>query len=286
MLKSANFLNGDVQRGDKMSANAELASTMHSVNGWEDQQQEADAASDSPFPFGWRTIVETLPNGEITYYNIPLTQADFLNPQLGDHVTQSDSHIKFVISLVNRFVNYYLNDQTVGVFSDLKMLWGIPDEKEPAPDLAIVPNLQDKQKHRSSFDVTQEGTRPCLVVEVMSPQYPGDDTDKVAIYQRVGIAEYIIVKPYFEREMKPMELLGYRLEQGRYCKIQPDTHGRLLSHTTGVWFGLDGKKRFLILTDATTGERLLTSEEEHAARLDAEAEVARLRSLLSKRNGS
>lgn len=237
------------------------------------------------FPFGWRTVVETLPNGEVTYDELPLTQADFLNPQLGDHLTQSDSHIKLVMSLLGRFVTFYSTNPTVAAFSDLKMLWDIPNEKEPAPDLAIVPNLRDKTKHRSSFDVAAEGTRPCLVVEVMSPQYPGDDTVKVGIYERVGIAEYIIINPHFERKRKAMELIGYRLEQGRYRRIQPDAQGRLFSQTTNIWFGVDAQKRTLILTDATTGKRLLTAEEEHVARVAAEAEVARLRALLDKRNG-
>lgn len=64
------------------------------------QQLETDP---DPFRYGWRTVAETLPNGTIGYHNLPLTQADFLNPQLGDHRVQSDQHLILVISLYNRF---------------------------------------------------------------------------------------------------------------------------------------------------------------------------------------
>jgi Uma2 family endonuclease len=252
------------------------------------------------FPYGYRLVAEVQPDGSTNYSYIPLTQADFLDPQVGDHLVQSDQHFQFVVSLFNRFSAHYRHDPTVGVFSDLKMLWGISKEKEPAPDLAVVPNITDKKKHRPSFDVQEEGTRPCLVVEVVSPHYPGDDTTKVDIYERVGIEEYIIIDANFAEDESEIELTGYRLVNGRYRLIRPDPQGRLLSQTTNVWFELDQKKRNLFLVDATTGKRLLDYEDVSDAlqettealaatnrvlmaerqRADAaEAEIARLRSL-------
>ena len=254
------------------------------------------------FPYGWRTIAEVQPDGSTNYIDIPLTQADFLDPQVGDHLVQSNKHLQFVVSLFNRFSAYYRHDPTIGVFSDLKMLWGIPKEKEPAPDLAVVPNITDKEKHRPSFDMQEEGARPCLVVEVVSPHYPGDDTIKVDIYERVGIEEYIIIDAQFDEDEGEIELTGYRLVNGRYRLIKPDSHGRILSRTTNIWFELDQKKRNLFLVDASTGKRLLKHEEasdaleETAAALAAtnralieerqraeaaEAEIARLRSLVA-----
>lgn len=233
-----------------------------------------------PFPYGWRTVAARQPDGSTRYLDIPLTQNDFLDPQVGDHLVQSDAHLKLMLSLIDRFEQQYLHDPTVGVFGDLKMRWGMPGEKEPAPDLAIVPNLQDKEKLRSSFDVVAEGTLPCLVVEIVSPQYPGDDTTKVDIYTRVGIPEYIIINPHFEQRHGEIELTGYRLVEGRRQRMRPDARGRLLSKTTNVWFELDVQKRKLHLVDATTGKRLLTHTEERQRADAAEAEIARLRALL------
>lgn len=254
----------------------------------------AGGEGSDPFPYGWRTVAARQPDGSTRTVDVPLTPNDFLDPQVGDHLVQSDAHLKLMLSLIDRFEQHYLHDPTVGVFGDLKMRWGIPGEKEPAPDLAIVPNLQDKEKPRSSFDVVAEGTLPCLVVEIVSPQYPGDDTTKVDIYTRVGIPEYIIIDPHFEKRHGEMELMGYRLVDGRRQKIRPDAQGRLLSQTTNVWFALDAKKRTLHLVDARTGKRLLTHTEERERadaeaqraiaerqRADAaEAEIARLRALL------
>lgn len=234
------------------------------------------------FPYGYRTMAEVQPDGTTKYIYIPLTQADFLDPQVGDHLVQSNKHLQFVVSLFNRFSAHYRHDPTTGVFSDLKMLWGISGEKEPAPDLAIVPNLIDKEKPRPSFDMQEEGTRPCLVVEVVSPHYPGDDTIKVDIYERVGIEEYIIVDAQFDEEDGEIELTGYRLVNGRYRLMKPDPQGRILSRTTNVWFELDQKKRNLLLVDATTGKRLLKHEEANDALDETLEALTAANSALSK----
>ena len=248
----------------------------HHTNGAKEEPVDA-------FPYGWRTVAEIQADGSTRYVDIPLTQADFLDPQVGDHLVQSHQHAQFVVTLINRFSAHYEHDPTTGVFSDLKMLWGIPGEKEPAPDLAIVPNIKDNEKKLSSFAVKKEGARPCLVIEVVSAHYPGDDTTKVDIYERVGIEEYMIIDAHWEEDDGEIELTGYRLVNGRYRRIRPDPQGRLFSKTTNVWFALDETKRDLLLTNAITGKRLLKYKERGEALLaerqraevaDQRAEVA------------
>lgn len=92
--------------------------------------------------------------------------------------------------------------------------------------------------YRKTFDVQKEGARPCLIVEVISPLFPGDDTVKVDLYQQMGIAEYIISKPQTE-DNDPGKLIGYCLKAGQYQPIQPDQQGRILSRTTNLWFALN-----------------------------------------------
>jgi Uma2 family endonuclease len=222
------------------------------------------------FPYGWRILQEVGPDGQTLYREVPLTPEDFLDPQIGDHFVENSLHSQLISTLFVVFQNYYLNDPNTGVFSNLKMQWSIPDLKEPAPDIAVVPNIRHKETVRSSFDVIEERTRPCLVIEVMSPHYPGDDTVKVEIYQQAGVAEYIIINPHSDDETLPFTLQGYRLVGGRYREMTPDAEGRLLSQTTGIYFGLDKSRRRVLLTSAATGERLLTPEEEKTARETAE----------------
>lgn len=224
-----------------------------------------------PFPYGSRFVKEVLSDGKVTYRQVPLTQADFLDPQEGDKLVQNSTHSYLSMVLFGILDNHYRTNPRVGVFSDLKMYWGIPGLKEPAPDIIVVPNLKrDKRAHRGSFSVKKEKAHPCLVIEIVSPTYPGDDTDKVEIYQKAGIAEYFIFDPKGGGR-KDWEIQAYRLVEGTYQKIEPDAEGRYLSQSTGIYFTLNEDKSWLLCFDSVTGKRLLTFREEQAARIEAEA---------------
>jgi len=224
------------------------------------------------FPFGWRDVTETLADGTVTRHQIPLTQADFLNPQEGDRMPQDSRHSQLMIALYDMLEKHLDSQPGLVVLADIKMRWGIANLKEPAPDIAVIPSVLDKTAIRGSFDVTKHGTRPCLVIEIMSPNYPGDDTDKVAIYEQAGIEEYIIINPHFEKDSRPLELSGYRLVAGKYQPIIADAKGRLLSQTIGVKFGVSRRNpRQLILIDVHTNQPLLTNKAEKVARLKEQA---------------
>jgi len=227
-------------------------------------------ANKDPFPYGWRYIIETTPDGKQTYRQVALTQADFLNPQLGDQMIQNTKHFQLMKDFAVMLEIRYQADETMAVFADLKMIWGINGLSEPAPDIAVVPNIKNKAADRNSFKVKEEGTRPCLIIEIVSPNYPGDDTDKVEIYAKAGIAEYFTIDPYFGDELLESRVTGYRLIGGRYEKMQPNKAGYLLSETTGLYFGLTADKRSVVLVDVFTEQRLLRPHEIEKARLQAE----------------
>jgi Uma2 family endonuclease len=223
------------------------------------------------FPYGWRYVLKPSLHGEDNYDQIPLTAADLLNPQLGDQVPQRNAHFQAVVDLVGSLKTYYANDPNIGVFGDLIMDWGIPGLSGAAPDIAIIPNLQRKPADRGIFKVVDEGTRPCLVMEVMSPGYLGDDTNKVTLYAQAGIAEYLLIKPDLTHEIPRYELSGYRLESGVYQPLAPNERGQLLSQTLQLWFEVADQGQQVRVTDVRTGQPLLTQIEEAAARLAAEA---------------
>jgi Uma2 family endonuclease len=173
------------------------------------------------------------------------------------------------------------------VSSDLKMLWRIRGLPGPAPDVAVIPGVRDKFRMRPSFDVRREGTRPVLILEVVSEepeQWENDHREKVAIYERAGVEEYVILDPPTGSGDR-CALTGRRLNAaGRYEPIAPDAAGRLLSATTGLLFAVSPGGTTLHVFDAATGERLLTSREAREAQAAAEqraeraeAELARLR---------
>lgn len=230
------------------------------------------------FPYGWRQVREMLPSGKVRHQEIPLTLADLLDPQLEDVMPQNTEHLQCSVDLYNMFHTRYLDKPTIGVFADLKMRWGIAGLEEPAPDIAVVMNLKNKTKSRSSFSVRKEGTRPSLVIEVMSPHYPGDDTEKVTIYKRAGVTEYLIINPYSKELTIDYTLSGYRLRSGVYQPITPDAQGRLFSQTTQVLIGVADHGQRIRLKDAITGEWLLTAAEtEKARQQEQDARIAEAR---------
>lgn len=239
------------------------------------------------FRHGSRIVYMPQDDGSIAWREIPLSAKDFLNPEEGDMMVQGNWHDWVLSALKDMLKRWLERSPDVTVFSDFKMLWGIPDLPEPAPDVCVVRGLRDRRRYRGSLDLEAEGVRPCLLIEVVSPTYRRQDYDaKVKIYERVGIDEYLIVEP---RAGEPFVLTGYRLDDaGRYRPIDADANGRLLSESTGLWFRPHPEpdfdsERFVVVEDAATGERLLTAEEEARRRREAEAEVARLKKELARR---
>ena len=249
---------------------------MPAVEEWETAAAELD-----PFRYGWRPRYVLLPNGKLEEQQIPLTAEDLLDPQLGDVVTQSDPHFGLLLVLAELLRRYYSSRDDIFVSGDLKMLWGIRGLANPAPDIAVIPRVRRKHdSKRTSFNCKREGTRPCLVIEVVSSidrETRRNDYDKkVEIYRRAGIPEYLILDPPTPATGERLLLTGYRLgADGRYRRIEPDSRGRLLSMTTGLLFGVAGDECTPQVFDASTGERIPTSDELAAARRASE-EKARL----------
>jgi Uma2 family endonuclease len=245
---------------------------------------EADFPSDDPCRLGWRLRSVRLADGSSELREEPLTEEDLLDPQMGDHVVQNSWHIATVYMVYDVLTWRYESRPDVFVSSDLKMIWGIPGLPGPAPDIAVIPGVRDKGRLRRSFKVRQEGTRPALVLEVVSeePEHQSaDHQKKVRIYERAGIPEYFILDP---PSPDACRWTGYRLNaSGRYEPIPPDAEGRLLSVSTGLRFGVSPGGKSILLIDAATGEQQLSAAE---GRRKAEAEVVRLKAELDRLKAS
>jgi Uma2 family endonuclease len=259
-----------------------------------DWETEASSPGADPFRYGWRIRPVRLPSGEVTEQQIPLTPEDLLDPQLGDVVVQSVDHYWEAHDVAGPLRDHFASREDVLVASDVKLLWGIPKLAEPAPDVAVIFGIRDKKAKRDSFDCVREGTRPSLVIEVVSSRDAelrrNDYERKPAIYERAGVPEYIILDPPAPFTKNRCLLTGYRFgADKKYQPIQPDARGFLLSETTNLLFGVAEDGQTLQVIDAATGERLLTSLEEKRARRAAEerakaaeAEIASLRAELER----
>lgn len=241
---------------------------------------------------GWRYVRVKLPDGREVSQTVPLTPADFLNPQEGDVMPQRPFHAQATRDLADMLQTRYAGSPAVTVFNDLIMDWGIAGLPNPSPDVSIVPEVRDPERERGGrFNVVLEGTRPALVIEVVSPQYRKEDReDKVAIYAKAGVREYVIFDHRTRRGQGIDEVLGYRLLENAYLPISPDEDGFIYCETVGLRMGLENGR--VVLIDGETGARLPThteavarAEAEAAARQQAEARLAELEAELERLRG-
>lgn len=241
------------------------------------------------------------PGGKMELVELPLTPELFLNPQLGDKWMQGKRHYKAAHELFGILEDYFESDPDVMVTGDMKHHLD-PRLPAPGPDISVIRGIRNKAADRESFDAAEEGTVPCLILEVVSPRDSAirrtDLTDKVELYERAGVREYVIVDSTWRD--RRFRLLGYRLDRsGRYRPIPLDPEGRLLSETASLWFQAspDGDRVFVF--EDPGGRRLLNQKEERKraeaaekraqreekARKAAEAENARLNAELDRLRG-
>ena len=233
------------------------------------------------------------PNGGFELREFPLTPEYFLDPQIGDQMVQGSLHGETIRLLCDLIERSFSSRDDVFIASDVKMLWKDRDRRRPVPEVMVVRGKRDRQ----SFNVAKEGVRPCLVIEVVSPKKADlrrtDKVDKVELYAKEGITEYLILDPPRPKTTPGFQWTGYRLdEDGRnrhYRLIEPDAEGHILSETTGLKFGVSPDGQQVFVFEASTGERLLTAAEiqakgfrEAEARKAAEAENARLREQIAR----
>ncbi|MES1242394.1 MAG: Uma2 family endonuclease [Acidobacteriota bacterium] len=242
--------------------------------------------------------------GRMELVSMPLTPELFLNPQVGDHMTQGKRHFDTACQIADRLVDFFRPVPDVLITVDMKHLFG-PGLDQPGPDISVIRGVRNRDADRESFDVMAEGVRPCLIIEIVSPLSSRirktDLEDKVTLYRRVGIQEYLIVD--CQRRDRRFRLIGYRLGLSGYRPVEPDEQGRLLSETTGLWFQVspDGNEVWLFehpsgkplptrqeirdLAQAASEARKMAEEKARAeteARHAAEDEVVRLRAEIER----
>ena len=128
----------------------------------------------------------------------------------------------------------YFKDQgkTVFVASDLHSLY--PGERAFYPDLLVVFDVPDH--HRRSWNVLREGKGLDFVMEILSRETKRKDrVEKLNLYARVGIPEYMIFDP------DALSLRGYHLVKNIYQEMA-ETDGYCFSKILGLQVRVDGDK--------------------------------------------
>jgi len=209
---------------------------------------------------GWHEELIEQPDGTVEIVWTPLTAAEFLHPREGDHLPINTFHDRIVSTLKDLLRRWFSHQPNTCIFSDLLIQWDI-DLGDHSPDVWVAFGVSDPDRDRSTFVVAEEGVRPSLIVEVVSPHYRKEDREtKVLHYAQAQVQEYIIVDRRNYRGKSLEEVIGYRLAaSGSYQPITPDEEGRILSQVLGLWISL--REGQIVLENAETGERLLTALE-------------------------
>ncbi len=266
----------------------------------------ARASTEELAECGWRYEEVPQPDGTMKYVMVPLTEEEYLHPKEGYHMPNNTFHADTISDARDMLARRYANQPTVGVFTDLLIIWDIPDLGDHSPDVCVIFGVKDKDRDRPHFKVAEEGVRPSLMIEVVSGRYRKADREtKVEEYESAGVQEYVIIDRRRRRGQTSYEVLGYRLVRGRFRPISPDEQDRILCRMVGLWLSMSEGR--VVMEDAESGERLLTSRElearvreeqtareaaearareEQKAREVAEAEVARLRAELERLRGA
>jgi len=215
-------------------------------------------------------------DGRMELLELPLTPELFLDPQLGDKMVQGFPHVRVIFSLYELISRHLSSEPGTYVFSDLKHLIG--PGLGPAPDISVVRGLAPDRDFES-YDLRSE-VPPCFVIEVISPSDARirrtDEVDKVKVYEKVGIEEYLLVDLPRRANGHRFQLKGYRMgPDRRYLPMQADAEGRLASNTIGLAFGVSSDGGRVYVFDVETGERLLNAIEQEQAMKAAEERAAR-----------
>lgn len=232
----------------------------------------ADAATTAdPFPYGWRYVKMAGPDGIVRTERVPLTADQAWHPEEGDQVTENSQHERWRTYLGSVFAARLAGDPTAAVLSDVLVKWDHPTVRPTGPDVAVLLGVQE-QRVWGTFDVAEEGARPALVIEIVSPSSTETDrSGKRDEYEAVGVPLYVLVDAVGLRDPAPLRLIAYRLGATGYEVMPPDERGWLWLEPVRVWLGVEhGRPRCY----DEAGQPIPDYLEQAAARAEAETRAA------------
>ena len=210
---------------------------------------------------------------------VPTDTADLYPDTDGQPIAASDLHLEILIRLLQALRAYFSEMPEVYVSGDILTYYIEGDPRAVcAPDVLVTFGIGQKQRH--TYKVWEEGKVPDFVMEFSSrTTYQNDLTDKMTLYARLGIPNYLLYDA--EALYLPSPLMGFQLVKGVYVPILPGVDGSIHSDILGLDFHI--RERRLEVYDPVREQWLQTPAETAEARAEtAEAEVARLQAELER----
>ncbi len=201
---------------------------------------------------------------------MPLEQEVEYPTSDGQPMAETPEHQTVMIDLILGLKSRYAEVPDIWVGGNFFLCYekGNPNA-HVSPDVMVARGVE-KKRRRPNYLLWEEKA-PSLVVEVTSRSTRREDVSKKKdLYQRIGVAEYILFDVFGEY-LRP-RLQGYQLEAGRFRPMLPEADESLRSRTTDLWLKPEGER--LRLVDAATGAPLRWPEEIEAAYALAEMRAA------------
>lgn len=196
----------------------------------------------------------------------------------GRFMGETDFH-SIAMFWLREAIEDHFAEQPVNVASNLIYYFKEGDRKSRKdPDVLVAKGVG---KHRRrSYRIWEEKVVPCTLFEIASKRtWRVDIGEKRHLYASLGVKEYFVFDP--EGCFLNRMLQGFRTRNGRSMPMKLAADGSLVSRELGLRLVPEGG--MLRLIDLKTGQPVPTRCE-RAEQL--QAEVARLRSLLRKLNGT
>ncbi len=148
----------------------------------------------------------------------------------------------------------YIIDREINFYETLDRM-----EKPLYPDVFVLKTQTEFPE--GSYRLGIDGPPPQLLIEIISKNTPGNDLKKKPPrYEAWGVAEYFVYDPRpRKRNLKRSRLTGWRLVEGKYQKLTPNSAGRIWSEQLDSWLMPDGE--MLRLFDREGNQRLTEAEE-------------------------
>lgn len=184
----------------------------------------------------------------------------------GEPMSETDVHYHWMVRL-KTILRWRYRNQKAYVGGNLFVFYeeGVPSSCV-SPDCFVV--LDCEPGDRRTFKTWEEQRHPEMVIEVTSKKTKSEDQKvKPVRFAALGVSEYFMYDPTSDYLSPP--LIGLRIVDGEYVRIEPDVNGALVSEKLGMSLTLDGND--LVLRDVDTGEVLITDAEH----FEAEAQRAR-----------
>ncbi len=252
---------------------------MSATNQLVQSQTEKDFQSSVDWSLGWRYETVRTADGHDEQVRIPLTPEEARHPKEGYVMPERTEHDSICSDLCDMFRAKFADKSDVAVFRNLVFIWSHAEVGDYAPDVAIVRNVREREANRTQFSVAEEGTRPSLVIEVVSRTSRKDDrVNKVKDYAQVGVQEYVYIDKLTRRKETVWELVGYRFSNGVTTPMLPDEDGALYLESVNMRIGIENGHVWL--EDGETGQDILTSLQVRQALRQAEATIAELQAQL------